>query len=293
MTKETIGFIGAGMMGSGIASSLLAAGHAVTLVAHRRRERIEALLEKGAREAATLDDLAGSVDVVMICVNSADDVETIVNRIEPRLATGQAIIDVTTSRPDTSQRLATRLATRGIAFLDAPVVGGPVQAAEGKLGTFVGALPGDFARFEPLLRRYSSEIIHFGPPGAGNTAKLLNNFLTVGLRQLITHTFRAARRNGIDEAKLYRMCRIGGANSRTLEQMVGPSLEGNYKGSQFSIANCLKDASYVGPLMAGDPDGAAIQQAIAAAYRRLVDAGEGERLSSEMLDPKVEAAARR
>lgn len=288
---ERIGFIGAGMMGHGICRNLLKAGYPLTVVAHRNRAPIEDLLAHGATEAASQPELAGRSDIVMICVNSADAVAEIVAAITPRLARGAVIIDVTTSKPETSRRLAAALATAGVGFVDAPVVGGPSQAAEGKLGTLAGGAPADFERARPILECYSADVTHFGDVGAGNTAKLLSNFLTVGLRQLVTQSFRAARRNGVDEAKLYRMMRQGAAGSRVLDTMVAGSLEGNYRGNAFSIANCHKDMAYAGELLATDPDGRSIQSAMLAAYRRLVDAGFGDRFASEMMDPEVEHKA--
>jgi len=291
--KQKIGFIGVGMMGHGICLNLLKAGYPLTVVAHRNRERIEDLLGRGAQEAQTVPELAAGADVVMVCVNSADTVAELVGEMLPHMASGKMIIDVTTSKPETSQALASEAAAKGVTFIDAPVVGGPPQAAEGKLGTFVGGSVADLQRATPILKSYSADVAHFGPVGAGNKAKLLNNFLTVGLRQLVTQTFRAARRHGIDVELLYRLASQGAAGSRVLDQFVGGALAGDFTRNKFSIANCYKDVTYAAPLLADDPDGKAIQESLAAAYRRLVEAGLGARMSSEMLNPEVEEQAKR
>ncbi len=291
--KDTaIGFVGAGMMGHGICATLLAAGHPLTVIAHRNRAPIDDLVGRGAREARSLAALAEASDVVMICVNSAEAVEAIVAGLRTGLRQGAIVVDVTTSKPEVSRALAASLERDGLAFADAPVVGGPAQAADGKLGTFVGAEPQTFAVIEPLLRRYCTDVVHFGPPGAGNVAKLLNNFLTVGLRQLVVQAFRAARRQGIDTDKLYQLTAKGAAGSRTLDQLASGLARGDYTQNKFSIANCHKDMSYAAALLADDPDGAAIQAVMQQAYARLVTAGLGDRLASEMLDPEVEAKAR-
>lgn len=289
--QQIIGFIGAGMMGQGICLNLLKAGYPLKVIAHRNRERIDDLVGRGAKEVTSLGELAGTSDVVMICVNSAETVTDLVRGLLPALAPGKMVIDVTTSKPETSEALAAEAASRGVAFIDAPVVGGPAQAADGKLGTFVGGAEQDLRRARPILEAYSVDVAHFGPVGAGNKAKLLNNFLTVGLRQLVTQTFRAARRNGIDVELLYRLASQGAAGSRTLDQFVQGALSGDYTRNKFSIANCHKDVRYAAPLLAGDPDGRAIQQVMESAYGRLVEAGLGPRMSSEMLDPAVEAQA--
>lgn len=283
-----IGFIGAGMMGHGICLNLIRAGYPLSVIAHRNRTRIDDLLNRGAQEAKDARELAASAEVVMICVNSADTVAELVRQMLPAMDAGKMIIDITTSKPETSEMLAAEAAARGVTFIDAPVVGGPPQAAEGKLGTFAGGSEADLQRAMPILQAYSADVAHFGPVGAGNKAKLLNNFLTVGLRQLVTQTFRAARRHGIDEAQLYRLASQGAAGSRVLDQFVQGALAGDYTRNKFSIGNCHKDVTYAAPLFADDPDGKAIQQVMQAAYGRLVEAGLGARMSSEMLDPEVE-----
>ena len=284
---ESIGFAGAGMMGRGICANLLKAGHPVAVFAHRNRKPIDDLLAQGASEARSLEDLAAGADLLMICVNSAQTVEEIVNGPGAKLRRGAAVIDVTTSLPETSRRLAEMLAARGIDFLDAPVVGGPPQAAQGKLGTLAGGSEAAFARLKPIIARYSSDITRFGGPGAGNAAKLLNNFLSVGSRALIAQAFGAARRHGIDWKALYPMLAKGAAGSRTMETMIGPALEGNYRGNQFSIANCLKDMRYAAVMVGDDPDGAKLQQDMEAYFRRFVDAGFGAQMASELLDPTL------
>jgi 3-hydroxyisobutyrate dehydrogenase-like beta-hydroxyacid dehydrogenase len=290
--KERIGFVGAGMMGSGMCVNLMKAGYPLTVIANRNRERIEALVADGAREATTLADLAAASDVVMICVNSAESVREIVAGLSDGLRPGMMIIDITTSLPEVTRELAAELATRDVTLIDAPVVAGPAQAMQGKLGTFIGGSDEAVARAMPIVSTYSEDVAHFGPTGSAHTAKLLNNFLTVGLRQLVTHSFRAARRNNIDMAKLYAMVAKGAAGSRTVDQFVQGAIVGDYSGNKFSIGNCYKDMSYAEALFSDDPDGAAIQKAMVSAYARLVEAGHGDRLASEMLNPEVEASTR-
>lgn len=284
---ESIGFIGAGMMGHGICASLLKAGHPLTVIAHRNRKPIEDLVGRGATEAKSVDALVAGADVLMLCVNSAQVVEEIVTGPGAQLKRGTAVIDVTTSLPETSRRLAALLAARGIDFVDAPVVGGPPHAAKGQLGTLAGGSTAAFARVKPILDRYNSEVTHFGPSGAGNCAKLLNNFLTVGTRALVAQAFGSARRHNIDWKALYPMLAKGAAGSRILETMIAPSIEGNYKGNQFSLANCLKDMRYAQVMVGDDPDGARMQADMEAFFQRFVDAGFGENMASESLDPAL------
>lgn len=290
---QSIGFVGAGMMGHGICLNLLKSGHPLSVIAHRNRQRIDDLVGRGAREAKTLEALVEASDVLMLCLNSADTVREIVGGPGAKLRRGALVIDATTSLPEVSRALAAALEARGIDFVDAPLIGGPAQAAQGTLGSLVGARPQALARARPILERYNAQIAHFGPPGTGNVAKLLNNFLTVGMRALIAQVFAAARREGIDWGDFYHLIAIGAANSRMLDTMVKTAIEGDYRGNLFSIDNCLKDMRYAEAVIGDDADGLRMQQAMLAFFQRFVDAGHGERFASEMLDPAVAAAPAR
>lgn len=290
--KQSIGFIGAGMMGSGICKCLLKAGHSVTVLAHRNRRPIEELVALGAREARSATELASGVDIVMLCVDRAETVDRIIAEITPALRSGQFIIDVTTGKPEVSCRIAAALSRKGITYVDAPVTGSPAQAAEGKLAILAGASPEVFEKLKPLFDTYSVQAIHFGPTGAGITAKLLNNFVTQSTCQLITQAYRAARRSGVDWERLYEAMLRGAARSGSLERIIGNAIKGNFRGQEFSIANAAKDIEYAGELIGADPDGARIHAAVLAALRRPVDAGLGDRFVSEMLDPDVERLAK-
>lgn len=286
---ERIGFIGAGLMGHGMAANLLKAGHPLTLLANRNRKPIDDLLARGAREAASAEALARATDIIILCVDRAETVEAVVARLEPGLRSGQFVIDATTSLPDVSRRLYARLEARGVTFVDAPVVGAPKHAEAGEIGTLVGAEDAVFKRLEPVFLRYCSQAIRFGPVGAGHTGKLLNNFVTQGTAALLTQAYRAARRNNVDWDSLYRTMLKGAARSGSLEKYIGPAVAGDYRGYEFALANALKDVTYAGTLISADKDGAAIQAAVAGQLARAVRAGFGERFVSEQLDPAVEA----
>ncbi|MEM1306699.1 MAG: NAD-binding protein, partial [Pseudomonadota bacterium] len=161
------------------------------------------------------------------------------------------------------------------------------QAASGDLGSFLGGTDTDVTRARPLIATYSADIAHFGAAGQGHTVKLLNNFLTVGLRQLVVQSIQAARRHDVDLAQFVRLAQKGAAGSRILEQFGACALDGDYTRNKFSIGNCRKDMAYAGDLLSGDDDAIALQQALLGAYERLVAAGHGDRLASEMLDPNL------
>lgn len=288
MAGDRIGMIGLGMMGGGMAAQLIAAGNSILVLAHRRRDVVDRLLGLGAEEVATAQALAERITVLVTCLPDATAVERIARDVADRLAPGAIWIDATTSRPETSRALAEKLYARGVRFSDAPVTGGPPQAEAGELASMVGCREDDWGDVQRVVGAYSKTINRFGEPGAGHTAKLLNNFITQGTTVLLAEAYARARAAGVDWPTLYKVMSTGAARSGTLEKMVGPALDGDYRGARFSIENSRKDIDYYRAL-AAQMDGAPSPRA--EALFELLDAavaqGHGSLFVSELLRPDV------
>ncbi len=243
-----IGFIGVGLMGVGMAKNLLQAGHDLQVLAHRNRVPVERLLTLGATEAHSAAQLAAAVEVIFLCLPNADSVRQVIGALEPGLASGLLIIDATTSLPKTSRQMAAQMAARGIDFVDAPVTGGPPAAEQGTLTSMVGASAEAYARAHPLIEHYSGMVVRFGESGAGDTAKLIHNFVTMGQVALVVEAMRRCDLSGIDRQLMYQVMSNGGANSNTLRKMVPSALSGTYDGHRFSLGNAAKDVDYIAQL---------------------------------------------
>ena len=113
-------------------------------------------------------------------------------------AKGRLCIDMSTIDPGTSQRVAARLAERGIRFVDAPVSGGVGGATAGTLAIMVGGAAGDFAEAKPALDAMGTNIIHVGTVGAGEVAKLCNNLIAGAAFVAVSEAFRIAEAFGVD-----------------------------------------------------------------------------------------------
>ncbi|WP_425091321.1 NAD(P)-dependent oxidoreductase [Tropicimonas sp. S265A] len=288
MTSRSIGIIGAGLLGAGMARRMLLAGHRVSLLVHKNRAPIEPLLADGAEEAADAVALARASDVVLTCVPNAEVVEALAEELLPHLREGQIWIDTTTSRPETSERIATRVAAQGAVFADAPVTGGPAQAQEGSLASLVGCAEADYPAIKALVGVYSKAVWRFGDPGRGHAAKLLNNLVTQGTMILLADAFQCAARMGVDAHALYDAMMAGAARSGTLQKAVGPALEGDFSGAQFSIANAEKDLRYARDLLSDTlPSRALVASALADRLGGLVSEGQGAKFVSSMLDPEA------
>jgi 3-hydroxyisobutyrate dehydrogenase-like beta-hydroxyacid dehydrogenase len=239
-----IGFIGVGLMGQGMVINLMKAGHQLKVMAHRNRAPIEAVVRLGAREAKQIAEVGEGSELVMLCVDSADTVATIVERLKPHVAAGQIIIDTTTSDPRVTTRLEAELKEMQVTLADAPITGGPEQVLAGEAGALVGADAESFPTIAKVLGAFCSRVHHFGPAGAGHRAKLISNYLACGMVGLIADCYRTARQAGVDWGKLYDVQLLGSTHSGALKKMVGPALTGDFDGYRFSIANAAKDMRY-------------------------------------------------
>lgn len=281
-----IGFIGVGLMGHGMVVNLMKAGHELTVLAHRNRAPIDEVVSRGAQEARDLGELARDAAIILICVSTAEAVETLVRSLSAHLEEGQIVIDATTSTPQVSRRLAAELARRNIRFADAPMTGGPEQVVAGEAGALVGADDATFQIIEPVLRSYCGRVAHFGPVGAGHTAKLISNYLACGMVMLIADSYGAARRANIDWKKLYEVQLQGSTNSGALKKMIGPALDGNFDGYRFSIANAAKDMRYYCDLAKTLGELTPLAQAAGRMLQAAAESGDGEQNVSRLLEER-------
>jgi len=287
MTLPSIGFIGVGLMGAGMASCLLAAGHPLAVLPHTNRSPIEDLLAKGAIEAANALELLRGCDVLMTCVPNADVIADLADELVRHFAAGQMWIDTSTSRPETSAQLARDLSAQGAVFADAPLTGGPQQAREGTLASLVGCDAAYFSAVEAIVGVYSKTTRRFGDAGTGHAAKLLNNFVTQGTIMLLADAFQCAAKMNVDARALYDIMMSGAARSGTLQKAVGPALDGNYDGAQFTIINAAKDLRYARDLIEHvAPSRTALAELVADRFATLVSDGRGDRFVSTMLAPE-------
>jgi len=282
-----IGFVGAGLMGHGMAVNLLKSGHEVTVLGHRNPVPVDDLVLRGARKAANLGALATHAEVIITCVTNSKVVEEVVESLKPHLGAGQIILDMGTSDPAVNRRLANELGAQGVAFAEAPVMGGPDQAAAAELGALVGADPHTFERVRPVLECYCASISHVGPVGTGQTAKLISNYLSLGTAALVADVFNVARKAGIDWEKLYAAMLRGSGNSGALRRMVEPALQGNYDGYAFTLSNAHKDMTYYMALAGEGGFRSPLADEIMAVYDKAKAGGYGDRRVSRLIDPKL------
>lgn len=279
MTDKTrIGFIGLGFMGQGMAANILKKGWPLTVMAHRNRAPLEALVADGATEAKTPRDMAADCDIIVLCVTGSPEVRAVIEGENGIAAAGRkvTIVDCSTSDPSVTTALAADLAVKGITLLDAPLGRTPADAAAGTLDVMVGGDEADVARVKPVLDCFAGRVIHTGPTGTGHTMKLLNNFLSMGYAAIYSEALMLGQKAGLTAETFDSVIRGGRMDCGFYQTFFRYVLERDRNAHKFAIRNGLKDMTYLAGFAnasnAANPVGAAVRNAFAQA----VGAGRGD-----------------
>jgi 3-hydroxyisobutyrate dehydrogenase-like beta-hydroxyacid dehydrogenase len=276
--KERIGFIGVGLMGHGMAKNIVEKGWPLTVLAHRKREAVDDLKSRGAREAGTPLAVAEASDIVLLCVTGSPQVEAIVTGPDGLASAGKplVIVDCSTSEPASTRRLAAELAPRGVAFVDAPLSRTPKDAWEGTLDVMVGGDPQAVARARPILEAFAGRVVETGPIGTGHTMKLLNNFLSMGYAAIYSEALMIGAKAGLSPKVFDAVIRNGRMDCPFYQTFAKYVIERDRNAHRFTLVNALKDVSYLAgfaqALAVANPVGAAVRNSFAQA----VATGHGE-----------------
>ncbi len=223
-----VGFIGLGSQGGPMARRIVDDGYPLTVWA-RRAESYEPYADTTAVIAGTPAELGAASDVVGICVVADADVEDVLLRADGVLAgmaAGGVVAIHSTIHPATCRRLADIASARGVAIVDAPVSGGGDAAAERQLLVMVGGADDDVARCLPVFETFGNPVIHLGPLGSGQMAKLMNNFVFTAQVGLAVDTYAFAERLGIDRGAIAQVLAHGSGSSRAAAIVAGWGFDG-------------------------------------------------------------------
>jgi 3-hydroxyisobutyrate dehydrogenase len=195
-----IGFIGTGTMGRPMVANLLKKGFAV--VAYDVvPAALAGAVEAGASAARSCAEVASRSDLVVTMVPSSAQVETAYlgrDGVLEGIAAGRLAVDMSTIDPGMSRRVAEALRARGVRFIDAPVSGGVPGAVDGTLAIMVGGDARDVDEARPVLAAMGASVIHVGPVGSGEVAKLCNNLIAGVAAVAVSEAFRIAEGFGVD-----------------------------------------------------------------------------------------------
>lgn len=242
MSKQTIGFVGTGVMGSSMAHHLLKAGHPLHVYT-RTKKKAEPLIEEGAIWEDSVAELAKKVEIVITIIGTPKDVEEVyfgegglIENAKP----GTYLVDMTTSKPSLAIEIYERAKEKGIHALDAPVSGGDVGARNAKLAIMVGGDEEDFEAILPIFQVMGENIVLQGKAGAGQHTKMVNQIsiapAMIGLAEALIYTKKA----GLDPEKVLKTISTGAAASWNLTNYAPRILACDFAPG-FAIKHYIKD----------------------------------------------------
>jgi 2-hydroxy-3-oxopropionate reductase len=229
VAKETIGFIGLGIMGTPMSTHLLNAGHRL-VVYDIVPQAVEQLVGLGAKAGVSSKDVASQVDVVISMVPDSPDVEKVYLDSEGVLEgtkAGTLLIDMSTISPTTAIQVAQAAAEKGCPMLDAPVSGGDVGAKNATLSIMVGGDAESFERARPILEIMGKPVL-CGKSGAGQTVKACNQIQValnfIGMAEALVLGAKA----GVDPAIVVQVLSGGYAQSRVMDARGSRIIRGDF-----------------------------------------------------------------
>ena len=214
-----IGFVGTGTMGGPMLANLVKKGFAVTAY-----DIVPAALERavkaGATAAASTADAARGADVVVTMLPSSSHVESVYlgkGGVLEGVAAGKLCVDMSTIDPAVSRRVGEAVRAKGVRFIDAPVSGGVPRAIDGTLAIMIGGDARDVEEARPALAAMGANIIHVGPVGAGEVAKICNNLIAGVAAVAVSEAFRIAEAFGVDHKVLTDVISKSSGNTWVME----------------------------------------------------------------------------
>jgi 3-hydroxyisobutyrate dehydrogenase len=281
-----LGYIGLGLMGSRMALRLVAAGHEVS-VWNRGRDKVSALVAKGARAAQSPAAVARAADIIMMCVtdqHAAEQVLFAAAGVVQGAGAGKLVVDFSSIPPNCARDISRRLGEHGIGHIDAPVSGGTPGAENGTLIFMAGGRAEDIDRARPVLKHLGTRVTRMGDSGAGQVTKLCNQVIVGSLIPIIAEAVRLAEASGVDARMLPEALKGGFADSGPL-QVFGPRIAARaYEPAIGTCAIMLKDLDNAAALAKEGAVPLPMAHSAAELYRMQVAMGHAEREISSVVE---------
>ncbi|GEL15172.1 NAD(P)-dependent oxidoreductase [Pediococcus cellicola] len=239
---KKIGFIGTGVMGTGIIKNMLKAGYAVT-VFNRTKAHADAVLQAGGVWVNTAKQVAENSDIVFTMVGFPQDVESVYfgeTGVFAGTKAGKIVVDMTTSTPTLAKKIAAYGQSHQIQVLDAPVSGGDIGAQKGTLTIMVGGDQAAYQQLTPIFDVIGQQTNYFGQAGAGQHAKMANQIMIAGTMTGMSEMLVYAKAAGLDLSKVLQTLESGGADNWSMENYAPRILKDDYTPGFFA-KHFLKD----------------------------------------------------
>jgi 3-hydroxyisobutyrate dehydrogenase len=240
--KTRIGWIGTGVMGRWMCQHAMSKGFAATAY-NRSKDKLQPLLDLGAKAADSPKAVAEQSDVVFAIVGFPKDVREVFLGADGALAgskPGTVLVDMTTSEPSLAKEIHEAAKAKGVAALDAPVSGGDVGAKNAALSIMIGGDKDVVAAVQPVFEAMGKTIVHQGGPGAGQHTKVVNQILISSNMIALCEGLLYGHKAGLDLETVFKSVSVGAAGSKALE-ILGPRMLRRDFEPGFYVEHFIKD----------------------------------------------------
>jgi 3-hydroxyisobutyrate dehydrogenase len=237
-----IGWIGTGVMGRWMCQHAMTKGFTAT-VYNRSKDKLQPLVELGAKAADSPKQVAANSDVVFAIVGFPADVREVFLGADGALAgskPGTVLVDMTTSDPSLAKEIHAAAKAKGVHALDAPVSGGDVGAKNAALSIMIGGEPEVVAAVQPVFEAMGKTIVHQGGPGAGQHTKMVNQILISSNMIAVCEGLLYGYKAGLDLETVFKSVSVGAAGSKALE-VLGPRMLARNFEPGFYVEHFIKD----------------------------------------------------
>jgi 3-hydroxyisobutyrate dehydrogenase len=269
------GFVGLGAMGAHMARSLHRAG-LLTGVWNRTADKAVALAkELRCLAFASLEELAGNCEAVVICVSADEDSRAVIAGLEAGLSPNMIVMDCSTVGAGTAREIHADLAALGVSFLDCPVSGGVEGARTASLAIMAGGDEPQFLRAQPILEAMGKNVAYLGPSGAGQAAKATNQIMCAGIIQAVGEAMAFAHAEGLPLDRLIELLGKGAGSSWYFVNRA-PFMAHNSYPAGFRVRLHAKDLRICREMAARHGAQLPVVESTLAEYAKLIAQGYGD-----------------
>jgi 3-hydroxyisobutyrate dehydrogenase len=272
---KAVTVLGTGIMGAGMARSLLRAGLDVT-VWNRSRDKARPLADDGATVAGDVTDAVRGADVVVTMLFDTDAVTDVMTEALPAFGPDTVWVQSSTVGLEGVARLAELAGRHGVPFVDAPVLGTRQPAEEGKLIVLAGGPASVREAVAPVLDAIGARTVWVGEqPGDGHRLKLVANSWLVSVVAGTAQSVALAADLGLDPRQFLDVISGGPLDSAYAQQKGRAMTEGDFTPS-FTLAGAVKDTELILAAMHTTGTDDRVMDGEHAVFKAAQDAGHGQ-----------------
>ncbi len=272
MGAPLAGFVGLGAMGLPMAACVARAGLPL-LACDSDEARLAMLMEAGGPVETTMDlaDIGAGCDTVILMLPTSHHVDAVLERLRPMLRPGSLVIDMGSSIPRETRRLAREMTSAGLHFMNAPVSGAVVGAQAGTLSIMVGGSESDMKKAAPYFAAIGRTVIRTGAVGSGHAMKALNNFVYASGLLAAVEALRMGEAVGLDLDVLTEVLNASSGRNYATETKVKQFILSRQFSGGFKLGLMTKDLETAGTLAEETGVNAASLAVCRAAWRNALD----------------------